>query len=237
MEIKKIKYVIFDCWDTVIKLTDDYYFEYFKICYENIKNKEKMSFTDFVSFSKDFFENYYKNATYEVPQENILRYLFEVNNLIPLDSYYNIGLKASTSYKVSKTDNIDKFIEFLKENNIKCSILSNTIHEDEITKKIILSKYDSSTFEHIISSSTYGVRKPMFEFFSLASKKINVDRENIAYIGDNFEFDVRGSYLANMNSFYYNWKNVHAYDSNIDYIEFKDYLDLINIFKKGLKNG
>ena len=54
------------------------------------------------------------------------------------------------------------------------------------------------TFEFIITSSNYMFRKPNKRIFDLALEKAELQPEDVWYIGDQYECDVKGSLNAGL---------------------------------------
>lgn len=231
----KIKYVLFDCWDTIINYSEIYTGAVIKNIYNHIINKEIMSFKEFATHFMEFYNEYESRTPFDIYQESLINFLCTYYDLKLDCSLAQASYDSSLGFKADLVEDIELFLDFLKENNIKCSILSNTIHTQEITKNLVGRNFKEFPFEHIICSSDYLIRKPDPRIYILASKVVKVNPENIAFIGDNFFTDIIGANKANMQPFHLNKKN-QVVDSKlkneIEYIEFKDYIELIKIFKE-----
>ncbi len=230
----KIKYVLFDCWDTIVEFKEKYPFASVDAVYKHIINKDKISFDEICKYDYEFLNDYYKTTLFDVDQTNMFRYLCESLGLKLDCSYEQAGYESAMAFDAPLIPNIKQFISFLKENNIKCSVVSNTIHNYEITKEIITRNFEENPFEKIICSSEYIVKKPDVRIYNLASKIVGIHNENIAFIGDNLYTDILGANNSNMQAFFFNWKNAEVskeMKSKVKYTEFKSYLDLIKIMK------
>ncbi len=233
--MEKIKYVLFDCWDSVINFNQVSEDAILNNIYKHVINKEVLDFQTFKNEYLTFLDEYYSSAKYDVNQVAIINYFCTNYGLILDCSLEQASIDSSLGFKADLVENIQLFLDFLKENNIRCSILSNTIHSKDITVNLVNRNFEQSPFEHIICSSEYAVKKPDVRFFNLASKIIEVENKNIAFIGDNFFTDIIGSSKANMQSFFLNQKEKKIDPkllSEIKHTEFKNYKDLIEIFKK-----
>ena len=91
------------------------------------------------------------------------------------------------------TENIVAFLQFLENNHIRTSVISNISYSGELLKKIINSNIPSNKFEFIIASSEYVFRKPHKRIFELALRKAKLNAEEVWYCGDNAVFDVDGA--------------------------------------------
>lgn len=233
--MEKIKYVLFDCWDTVINFNEVSQDAVLNNIYKHVINKEELDFNSFKKEYHTFLDEYYSSTLYDVNQETIINYMCTAFNLKLDCNLTKASEDSSLGFKANLVKNIDLFLAFLKENNIRCSILSNTVHSKKITVNLVTRNFTSSPFEHIICSSEFAIKKPDVRFFNLASKIVGIENKNIAFIGDNFFTDITGSYNANMQSFFFNQKEKEINPellSKIKHTEFKDYKDLIEIFKK-----
>ena len=232
--MEKIKYVLFDCWDTIINYSEIYNGAVIKKIYDHVINKQDMSFNEFATHFMEFYTDYENRAPFDVYQESFINLLCTYYDLKLDCSLTQASIDSSLGFKADLVEDIDLFLNFLKENNIKCSILSNTIHNKEITKNLVGRNFKDFPFEHVICSCEYVLRKPDPRIYILASKIVKVEPKNIAFIGDNFYTDIIGASKANMQPFHLNKKNQEI-DSKlkdeITYIEFKNYKELISIFK------
>ena len=96
---------------------------------------------------------------------------------------------------------IDKWVENMKENDIKLYILSNSSKKDKIIN--IANRLD---IEYV-----YFARKPLKFGFKKVQKKLDIPFENIAIVGDQIFTDIIGGNRCNMFSIL------------VDPIESKDY--------------
>ena len=135
--MNKIKYVVFDCWDTVIKLIEKYPHSSILSVYDHIKNKEVITKEELIKQNEDFLEYYFDTATFDVDQKALFAYMCDSLG-IELDISYDEASDLSAySFDAPMVENVDKFIEFLKEHNIGCSILSNSIQTQEQTRNLL----------------------------------------------------------------------------------------------------
>ena len=78
--------------------------------------------------------------------------------------------------------------KFLKENNIKCMILSNRNKEKKVKMVAELIEVPFIKF----------ATKPLKRGFKMAQKKLDIPNENIAVVGDQIFTDVIGANRSNM---------------------------------------
>lgn len=110
--------------------------------------------------------------------------------------------RASTSYV--PTEGICDVLNLLDTKRIKAGILSNSgfagvILEDELEKHSLAHR-----FSFVISSADYVFRKPHPRIFQVAVKKMNLPPEDIWFVGDKLEFDVKGACASGLFAVWYN---------------------------------
>ncbi|MCM0650047.1 HAD family hydrolase [Clostridium swellfunianum] len=91
------------------------------------------------------------------------------------------------------TKNIESFLQFLEDVNIRTSVISNISFSGDLLKERINYFIPSHKFEFIIASSEYVFRKPHKRIFELALRKAKLDASDVWYCGDNAVFDVDGA--------------------------------------------
>jgi putative hydrolase of the HAD superfamily len=91
------------------------------------------------------------------------------------------------------TEGIAEFLDFLKEKSIRTGVISNITYCSEAVNERINNMVPNNTFEFIIATSDYIYRKPHSRIFKLALEKADLKPEEVWYIGDNYECDVKGA--------------------------------------------
>lgn len=231
-----IKYVLFDCWDTVIyyrmKETEGNY----KAIYSHIipEDKKRYGYENFKLDVSSLMDEYYATAHYDIRLKYLIAYLMESQGLKMDCTYEQAEASEAQSYNPSLTQGLVPFLKYLASKGLRCSVLSNTIHNPLDTERLIKESFEKENekcpFERIISSSAYGVKKPDPRFFRLGAHLVGVKPENILFIGDNLYTDIRGSYNAKMHPCFFNWRDRIIPDEikkeNIPYLKFKTYDEL-----------
>lgn len=101
------------------------------------------------------------------------------------------------------TKNIEKFLKFLEEQNIRTSVVSNLSFSGQYLKNHIDKLIPSNKFEFIITSSEYIFRKPHKRIFEIAVKKAKLNFCDVWYCGDNAVYDVDGAANCGIFSVWY----------------------------------
>lgn len=125
-------------------------------------------------FIERFFPDYYYKNVESIPyeileKENIKAIIFDMDNTL-----------VDNKYKYS--NNLKIWIENMRSKGIKFCILSNTPRKKKASEISML-----LNIKYIINAS-----KPRFKGFKKAFEYLNVDRKNIAIIGDQLFTDIWG---------------------------------------------
>lgn len=158
---------------------------------------------------------------------NSIIYLYDMKFNLNIDELEEVF--ALSSCKIELVDNVIEVLEYFKSKNYKMILLSNTSFSEKTVIKMLgyLAKY----FDDIILSSEVIFRKPFPTIFEFGIKEMNMPLSNIYYIGNDYYCDVYGSYIAGINSIWFNEKkdkkNEKYYVKN--FIEISSYIQLINM--------
>jgi len=112
--------------------------------------------------------------------------------------FWNAGVIYSPS------EGILDVLDTLEENRIKTGILSNSgfigaVLEEELAKHDLAHR-----FSFLISSIDYGFRKPHRRLFQIAVRKMNLEPQDIWFVGDKLEYDIRGAIDYGLYPVWYN---------------------------------
>lgn len=200
------------------KISEDsnYSYDEIKKIYENITKNIKKSNNSSNKFNKHI---YIKNI---IEKTNI--------SLVKLEEYIEIYNDEFNKY-FKLYDNVLELIIYLKKKDIKIGILTNNIFHQQYDKL-----KNSGILEYIDiiqSSDECGEEKPNKICFLQIIDKLNILRENIVYIGDNFKDDIEPSIELSILPFYY--KKNETLKLNNKFIEFGNYSDLYIFFEKYFK--
>jgi len=169
-------------------------------------------------------ENVYKKMNKNIKNSNnpnnkfnkliYIKQLFEYLNIpIHLVSFY-CKLYSDVFFVMFKIyDGVLDLFSFLKTNNIKIGILSNNHFSQQLEKldKFGLIKY----IDVIQTSDECGEEKPNKYMFLSIQSKMNIQFNELAYIGDNFEDDIEPCIEYGMIPFWFNSKFQYKIVDNI----------------------
>ena len=94
------------------------------------------------------------------------------------------------------TAGIKDFLVYLKNKGIRTGVISNISYASSVVAERINRLLPENAFEFIITSSNYIFRKPNKRIFDLALEKAGLEPDEVWYIGDQYECDVKGALNA-----------------------------------------
>lgn len=120
------------------------------------------------------------------------------------------------------TEGIEDFLEYLKNKGIRTGVISNIAYAPSVVAERINRLLQENTFEFMLTSSNYMFRKPNKRIFDLALEKAELKPNEVWYIGDQYECDIKGSLNAGLLPVWY----IGAID--LPYTEDKNILTVAN---------
>lgn len=244
----KLKAVLFDCWDTVIKFgAPEKHFP--KGIYNNFldeDSKKKVSLEKFLEVVDKFYKEYFSQKTYELPISTIYNCILSKLNLKLIDGFNikSVCEILGRGFTPEPIDYVPELVKTIRQHGLYTAIMSNTIHSFDMTYYNITKCYEGKfLFDKLVVSSELGVKKPYKEFFLSAIGTMNLKPEECVYVGDSIIADVYGSYNAGFRKpVHFNWKglsfeDLNSYDENLilkkdKYYDIKSYLELIELIKE-----
>lgn len=140
----------------------------------------------------------------EVPNTMFSPYIYESQGIeIPLSTSEIDKIFWDAASPGVATDGIQGFLGFLKKNGIRTGVISNISYAQQVVADRINNLLPENEFEFIITSSNYIFRKPNRRIFMLALEKAGLTAEDVWYIGDRFECDIKGALAVGMTPVWY----------------------------------
>ena len=135
----------------------------------------------------------------EVPNTMFTPYLYESQGIeIPLSNEEIDTIFWDTAAPGKPTEGIKGFLEYLKNKGIRTGVISNIAYAESVVAERIKKLLPENAFEFIITSSNYMFRKPSKRIFDLALEKAELAPEEVWYIGDQYECDIKGALSAGL---------------------------------------
>lgn len=138
----------------------------------------------------------------EVNFETVLRHLFFMHGIEVegratweeiLIVYYNVIHRVRLVYP-----EVVSTLNTLADSGVRMAIISNTTNPEFIKEKELYQTGLSAYFEFAIFSSGTPYRKPHPSIFNAAISRLNIEAENILFVGDDLKMDVLGPQSVGM---------------------------------------
>lgn len=229
-----LKGILIDLGDTVFYNTKLSFLTGANYLYDmlSLPRPEKEVF--FASFTKLVSVCLRERSLIEVPFLNFLAFLqtyCDVSFSLPL-AQIEVGFALSFS-KNSLVPKIISFLEFCKKNNLKVIALSNSAFSSNTLIYQLKNFNIYQYFTEVLSSSDYILRKPSIFFFNMGIKKLGLGRDEILFIGNDYEIDILGALNAELRVAWFN--EAQAVNPQGVY-SFVSYLDLIEAIKNEVEH-
>lgn len=146
------------------------------------------------------------------------RHLFQIeipNTMFTPYLYESLGIEiALTNAEIdtifwdaaapgAATEGVEDFLKFLKKWEIRTGVISNISYAPSVVAARINRLLPENAFEFILTSSNYIFRKPHRRIFDLALEKADLRPDEVWYIGDQYECDVKGALNAGLYPVWY----------------------------------
>ena len=140
--------------------------------------------------------------------ETVLRYLFfkhgiEIEKRASWKDILTVYYKVIHGVRRVYPD-VMGTLKYFKESGIRMGIISNTTNPQFIKEEELCRTGLSTYFEFAIFSSSTPYRKPHPSIFNAAISRMNLDAENILFVGDDLKTDVVGAHSVGMQTAWLN---------------------------------
>lgn len=135
----------------------------------------------------------------EIPNTMFTPYLYESLGIeIALSNAEIDTVFWNAAAPGAPTEGIEDFLKYLKSKGIRTGVISNICYAPSVVAKRINRLLPENTFELILTSSNYIFRKPHKRLFDLALEKADLPPNEVWYIGDQYECDIKGALNAGL---------------------------------------
>lgn len=93
---------------------------------------------------------------------------------------------------------VSALLSYCRENNIRTAVVSNLSFDGSVLEKRLKKVFPDHTFEFVLSSANYFLRKPHLAMHRIALAKSKLNPSDIWFIGDNFAADIETSRTMGM---------------------------------------
>lgn len=148
-------------------------------------------------------------------------------NLVELDRILTI-YETEFSSNIKIYDGLLEFIQLLKTNNIKIGLLSNNLFLQQYNKLKVLNILEY--FDFIQTTEEVGHEKPSILAYLTIINKMNINKDKILMIGDNYSHDIVPALYLGLTPFLFknddtNMKIINKYFEFGSFINLKSYLE------------
>jgi len=130
------------------------------------------------------------------------RFMRAVNELLQLGYSIPEAEQERIFYKhcitLAPMPHVQELLALLRALGIRTGVVSNIESSEQQLHRCTSENLPGHTFEFVIASSAYGVRKPDPLIFQLALAKAGLPPEDVWFCGDSSRCDVEGSYAVGM---------------------------------------
>jgi putative hydrolase of the HAD superfamily len=130
-----------------------------------------------------------------------------------LDISFSIGFPEmerefwNAAVVYSPSEGIFDVLDLLDKHQIRTGILSNSSFTGVVLEEELAKHNLAHRFSFLISSIDYGFRKPHKRLFQVAVRKMNLEPQDIWFVGDKLEYDIRGAIDSGLYPVWYNPEN------------------------------
>jgi len=195
--LKKVEAILFDLDDTLLnrdQAVENLFMIILNTCYEKDKNSEIM-LKKFKEYDRRHYGNQDKTPVVEAFFDE-----FPPSDRIPdeaIQDFWNTHFPSCFSIDPDTLT----IIHTIKE-HVKIAIITNGSTQRQLGK--IRTTNLNLYFDTILISEEVGISKPDQRIFEMATMKLNVQPENVLFVGDNLVIDIDGCQHANMKGIWFN---------------------------------
>ena len=206
------KVILFDLYDTILKDVSFSVQQCFEWLYETYF-KDACTREEFEAHREFYTPMYAKRA------ENHSEVHFMRDEVLKIFEHFKVRLPENLDeleynlmnqmQQETLLEDVKETLVTLKENGIGMYILSNSIFSGKATERL-LEEFDIlKYFSKVFVSAAYGIRKPHPGFFQMAVDEIqkkypDVQKEDILFVGNDYQSDVEGASGAGLDVAWYN---------------------------------
>ena len=233
------KMVLFDYGGTILREPDVDFLRGERAVFEHVvSNPRRLTPEELSRFENQIFRAWQplREAGYEPCELQLLRFKYEYNEIeldVSLEEAENILWDgACPRTDACRTPHIVETLEALRRLGIRSGVISNIGWSAEALRRRIDLLLPGNSFEFVIASSAYGVRKPDPRLFGLALRKARLPAEQVWFCGDTFETDVVGAASAGILPVLYDTKNSGRTEDAPEHLTVSDWRQLVDLIEQ-----
>jgi putative hydrolase of the HAD superfamily len=200
--------VIFDLGGTILYEESISMVDGSKRMLEFAKNTPDLTAEEIQLFADEINEDVQRirdGSMFEFSVQSFQRLVYESLDISFTISPYEMEREFwDAAIKYSPSEGISDVLDTLEKNRIKTGILSNSGFTGAVLEEELVKHNLAHRFSFLISSIDYGFRKPHKRLFQIAVRKMNLEPQDIWFVGDKLEYDVRGAIDSGLDPVWYN---------------------------------
>lgn len=227
--MRKPKMILFDYGGTLLRETNVDFLRAERVAFRYVTaNPRGITPETACRTAMEVFEKFaaVRKNGYEVDERQVQRLTSDLLGLefsIPVEEIAD--LIFSNACDLEPVPHIGELLVYLKNNGIRTGVVSNIAWLQQSLERRIREALPESSFEFVITSSEYGIRKPDKMLFEIALHKAGLDAADVWYCGDTYDADVCGARNAGLTPVWYT-------DREGDCLCVKDWRELIAVMEK-----
>lgn len=164
----------------------------------------------------------------EIPNHMFTSYLYASQGIeLPLNAEEIDRIFWNAAAPGTPTEGIQEFLAYLDQRGIRTGVISNISFCGSIVEERINTLLPDNSFEFILATSEYMFRKPDKRIFQLALEKAELSPEDVWYIGDQYECDVKGAIGAGLFPVWYIGAIDLPYEEHNEILTIRDWRELM----------
>lgn len=207
LTLKKPRMVFFDFGETLaMPLSMDFKEGARALLDRATDNQSGLSLEEVHAFSDKMFwdMDVARNMNIEVHEHNLLRFVYEYLGIsLDMTLEEQEMLYWNASVQSAPMEGVETLLACLRAQGIRTGVISNITYSGKALAQKLSDLLPGHTFEMVIASSDYVLRKPNPLLFGLALRKAGVDASDAWHCGDLFDKDVEGAVAAGIMPIWY----------------------------------
>lgn len=167
------------------------------------------------------------------PEEQVMQYLFEKFHIRTEKTEGELECLFAEGCSLGKpTEGSTELLRTLRSLRIATGVVTNNRYSAETVRRGLKRLFPEHEFDVILSSADVACHKPDRKIFEHALEKLGLDPNQVWFVGDGLEDDIKGAYQLGMGTFWY-VKHAKLDEAKINRREdcstIKDWKEMVNI--------
>jgi len=233
--MNKPEAILFDMGDTLLSYDDFQAQRGTKKMMEHLDNPHNIPVSRVQEMADEMitvFDDIKQDKNIEISVQSLYRLLIELHGmelekpLVQLELIFKFA-----AWNLELKEGITELLNYLEETGIRTAVLSNSGFSGVALERELAHFGIRDSFEFVISTAEYCLRKPDRRIFEVALAKFNLASDEVWYVGNSFYHDVRGAYNAGLQPIWYN-EDLRSPEAGIPHFAAEDHFAILEKLKK-----